>query len=381
MSKRVLTDLTVSKLPHAATYCVWDASLPSFGLRVGKLRKTWVLKQQNRYHILGRYPMVTLKCAKDEAKRRLALKYFPERSKRTHQAVTEYLEAKLSDHRPASQRVFRIYLKLLDDKPLTDLTPQYVYSILPKTKSAANLSFAVIKAFLSWTVERGYLPLNPLLQRKSPYKKTSRDRLLTDEEVRLIWKESYNHNTFGVIVRLLLLTGQRLSQLTHLQSTWLHDHDIVFPAYIMKSGLEHSLPLTPLMSQHMLQAASSSSPHTTIFPKLNISHSMKVLREALKCPARDLNSQSLKGNTALEAGVYTIPPTGLSHFTLHDFRRYFSSTMAKLKVPIDVTEAILAHTSGSRNPIQRTYDRYDRIEPMRAALTLYEEHLTRITSS
>ena len=61
--------------------------------------------------------------------------------------------------------------------------------------------------------------------------------------------------------------------------------------------------------------------------------------------------------------------------SFHDFRRYLSTTMAKLRVPIDVTEAILNHVSGSRSPIQRVYDRYDRLPEMREALQLYEKHL------
>ena len=69
------------------------------------------------------------------------------------------------------------------------------------------------------------------------------------------------------------------------------------------------------------------------------------------------------------------------NFVVHDFRRYLSTTMAKLRVPIDVTEAILNHVSGSRSPIQRVYDRYDRLPEMREALLLYERHLASIIGS
>ena len=62
-------------------------------------------------------------------------------------------------------------------------------------------------------------------------------------------------------------------------------------------------------------------------------------------------------------------------WTLHDFRRFFSSTMSKLKVPIDITETILAHRSGSRSPIQRIYDRDTRLPQMREAFQKYEHHL------
>jgi hypothetical protein len=48
-----------------------------------------------------------------------------------------------------------------------------------------------------------------------------------------------------------------------------------------------------------------------------------------------------------------------------------------LRVPIDVTEAILNHVSGSRSPIQRVYDR---LPEMREALTFYEKHLSAIVA-
>jgi hypothetical protein len=69
---------------------------------------------------------------------------------------------------------------------------------------------------------------------------------------------------------------------------------------------------------------------------------------------------------------------GVEDFVFHDFRRYLSTTMAKLRVPIDVTEAILNHVSGSRSPLQRIYDRYDRLSEMKEALQLYEKHLAKI---
>jgi hypothetical protein len=39
--------------------------------------------------------------------------------------------------------------------------------------------------------------------------------------------------------------------------------------------------------------------------------------------------------------------------------------MATLRVPIDITESILYHRSGSRSQMQRIYDRFDNIPQMR----------------
>jgi integrase len=66
---------------------------------------------------------------------------------------------------------------------------------------------------------------------------------------------------------------------------------------------------------------------------------------------------------------------GLPHWTPHDFRRYFSSTMARLGTPIHITEQLLAHATGTRNAIERTYNRYAYFDEMKAALEAYEAHI------
>ena len=70
----------------------------------------------------------------------------------------------------------------------------------------------------------------------------------------------------------------------------------------------------------------------------------------------------------------------MQHWTLHDLRRTFSTIHARIGTAIDIQEALLNHKSGSRSSIQRVYDRYDRLEPMRIAMRNYEEHLTKLFS-
>lgn len=336
--KRHLNDLTISKLPFGATYIVWDAALPTFGVRVGRQAKSFIIKQANRYHVLGRYPACSLKQCRDEAKRRIALKYFPRQTLSTQDAVRLYLDAKKHEHREATSRLFTTYLQRLPDRPLHELTPQYVYSILPEKRGAANASFTVIKAFLSWCVERGYLDQNLLLKRKHPYKSKSRERLFSDDEIASIWKASFAHTQadFGILCRALILSGQRVTQFAQFDHLWIAGETIAFPDRIMKSGVAHTIPLTPLLKDNL--------PRTTLRWPHNF---MAELRNQVQ-----------------------LPP-----FTLHDFRRYVASTMSRLGIAIDISEAVLAHKAGSRSQVQRIYDRYNRLEPMRAALAHYHEHL------
>jgi integrase len=337
-------DLTIAKLPLGARKSYWDDSLPTFGVRVGSRTKTFVIKHANTYHVIGRYPAVTLKQARDEAKRRIALRYFPQ------QAVNAVTTAEAVDRYLRSQRLrptsLTLYARTLENhfpthKRLSQLTLQDISAKLRELPPAhANVAHSIFKAFLNWCARETYISANPIIHLSRPHKMKARDRLLTDDEIRLIWRTSYSHNSFGEIVRSLILSGARLNQIARFDPGWIQGDTIVFPASIMKSNQQMTLPLTEALRRNLPTSSRTSS---------NFSDAMKKFRAEL----------------------------AIQHFTLHDFRRYFSSTMAKLGVPIDITEAMLSHTSGSRSQIQRTYDVYSRLEPMRKALASYEQHLSR----
>lgn len=62
----------------------------------------------------------------------------------------------------------------------------------------------------------------------------------------------------------------------------------------------------------------------------------------------------------------------------HDLRRTFSTSMAMLRVPIHVTEALLAHRSGSVSGVAATYNRYNYQIEIREALEAYEAWLKQL---
>lgn len=75
MAKTSLTDLTIQKLPvpDQGQVTFWDTNPKSFGIRVSQGgSKTFVIKKDGKLVSLGRYPSVTLKNARSEAKRLLA---------------------------------------------------------------------------------------------------------------------------------------------------------------------------------------------------------------------------------------------------------------------------------------------------------------------
>lgn len=74
----------------------------------------------------------------------------------------------------------------------------------------ANRILANFKTFLRWCVERGLPERSPAEPVRAPSPEVSRDRVLSDEEIKAIWKATLTYaGPYGRIVRLLLLAAQR----------------------------------------------------------------------------------------------------------------------------------------------------------------------------
>jgi integrase len=334
-----LTDLSISKLkPTAKHVDIWDSTLPSFGIRISpKGTKTFILKRKGREK-LGRYPHTTLAEARAEATRR---KYTPEKpqSLSFREARARFIDQHLSNLKPTTcYEQTNLINRFPFDRPLSAITLDDINHFLGQfSHGGARPLFNIFRTFINWTIDNNYLDRSPL--KASPYKPRSRERLLEYMELRSIWHHSIEHGDFGRLIRCLILSGQRSAQFSYFDTAWVRGDVIVFPPTIMKSNLEHVTPLSPLLKQHL--------------------------------PSAQFNSHS-SAMSRFRSGI------DVAHFTLHDFRRFFSSTMASLKVPIDVTEAILDHRSGSRSQIRRIYDRHDRLPEMREALLKYEAHILTI---
>jgi hypothetical protein len=62
----------------------------------------------------------------------------------------------------------------------------------------------------------------------------------------------------------------------------------------------------------------------------------------------------------------------------HDCRRVFATGLQKLRVRLEVIEALLNHVSGTRAGIVGIYQRYDYLPEMREALEKWEQHLAHL---
>jgi hypothetical protein len=146
VAKISFTDVSIRNLapPAKGQQSYWDKELAGFGLRMSQGgSKTWIIldprSKIRTQETIGRYPLVTLKEARQEARTRLAL-YTPGKTKNTHKAWQSACEEFL-DHikRNRKPRTHLDYERLLgkfkfQTSPMRDITQDALVRKLDKLK-------------------------------------------------------------------------------------------------------------------------------------------------------------------------------------------------------------------------------------------------------
>lgn len=357
MSQVRLSDLSIKNL---APGMYWDQLLPSFGVRIGARRKTFILmhgKARNKLRI-GHYPALTLSEARAKARHRIeafdAASGQAEANPVVSEAVSEYLASLTC--RPRTKRE---YTRLLNrhlipgygSKLLGSITSRQITNIidgLSATPTERLHTFTALSPFFTWAVQRHYIPISPMHSLKQPKPSPGRERILSADELKKIWLATGTADPFDCIIRLCILTGQRRGELAQLRPEWITEEALTIPSQIAKNGEEMSLPLTP-QTRPLILALSSM----------------------LSKPYSDWHRPKQR----LDAG------SGITGWTIHDLRRTFATILASLETPPHIIEAILNHKTGTIRGVARIYNRYRYRKEMAEALLNYEAHLTKIIAS
>lgn len=113
--------------------------------------------------------------------------------------------------------LLRRVLPTLGDKALADITPTMISRLLAQIEKEAgpvDITLKVIRGVFKFALSRGLIhgqePTVGMTKRQAPVKIA---RALSDEELRAVWRATADHGAFGRVVRLLMLTGQRRSEI------------------------------------------------------------------------------------------------------------------------------------------------------------------------
>jgi integrase len=107
----------------------------------------------------------------------------------------------------------------------------------------ANRVRASLSAFFSWCMAQGFADANPVIGTdRRP--EQSRDRVLSNAELKAIWAATADNSDYSSVVRLLTLTGCRANEIASLSWSEVQDDVIVIPASRTKNGRERRIPMS-----------------------------------------------------------------------------------------------------------------------------------------
>ena len=348
-------------------------------------RRSWIWRTKKAgktsYFTIGDWPDMTAKAA------RIAL------AKRTGKAtppnaltVADALEEWYGDQIGPRYRVVKNIRTYVDrasaefgKRRLQELTraevARFVRGYAKETPVAANRCLSVLKLALSWCVEMGYLDHSPgdgLTRRIAGGDEQTRSRVMSDEEIREIWRlDSPNAN----LLRGLLLTGCRIAELQKASP----EH-----RYAGADKIEqfHRDPAGDWLMIPTQNSKNGRAHHVYLVPEaciqLNGIHS--VSPTAIQAWVRRM--QTGDDDTPREpwAGIRPIDKdTGkpFGPWTPHDARRTFASRLGDLGIAPHVIEKLLNHTAQG---VAAIYNRAELLPERIAATKKWAEEIERLVN-
>ncbi len=201
---------------------------------------------------------------------------------------------------------------------------------------AANRLFEVVRKLFTWAVERGYIETSPVSGIRAPGKERKRDRVLTDDEIQNLWPalEGVGY-PFGPLFQFLLVTGQRLGEVT--SATWTEfdlDRKVwTIPSERYKSDRTHQVPLSDLA--------------------LDILDSLPRIEGTNYLFSSGRTTRPVSGYSKAKERIDK--QIDIAPWRLHDLRRTVRTGLGRLGVPPHVAELVIGHT---QKGLHAVYDRY-----------------------
>jgi integrase len=377
--------LPVSELTLPAgktSFTFFDDELKRFCVRVraSGSNSYWIVYRlggKQRWLLIGECDLFTTKQAREVARTKLAMVQLgidpaaEKHAERTASAMTfklvvqKYIEAEKArwSHASLYQKTLYLfdgdYFKPLHARPISSITRKDIAPLIRDIRTKHSDSTAAqartqCSTFFKWAMAEGLADqnVNPVLDTAKPPEGKPRERVLRPHEIHALWRACETAGEFGTIVRLLLLSGCRRSEIGGLRWSEIHDDAIHLPAQRCKNGRAYTIPITPLMRSIL-----------DTVPRM-------AEREQLFGVWAD------KGFADWSASKARLPALD-EPWTLHDTRRTFRTGLGALKVPTHISELCINHAKGK---LVATYDKHTYAVEIADAFTRWSNHVAGIVS-
>jgi integrase len=284
------------------------------------------------------------------------------------------------------RRLRKNVLPVIGDVRLADLHRRDITRVTDpllrrEAPSEANHVFADLRALFAWAVERGDLDHSPVTMKK-PADVGVRDRVLTDDEIQILWNglpealvgsRTCSRTTCARILRLCLVTGQRLGEVAGMRRAELNLQQRlwVLPPERTKNGRQHAVPLSDLAVTIIEEAlADAGADNELVFSGRDGEAVTAILVSGMVLGSR-------KPTKSYPAGKCPV-----KDWSAHDLRRTALTNMARLGVAPIVLAHVANHQSTVRGGITfGAYVRHTYDKEKREALDLWAERLGAILGS
>ena len=378
---------SISPPPKRTTF--WFKGHPGFGLRVTPTgNKSFVFKYMNgrksRWMTLGKYP----KMSSSEARKEYLDRYEEvkdygrdpiedaQKEKFQHRPLEALIEdyfdigrIKGKKHLKEERQYFnRDIIPVIGDKPVQEITAEDIDTIqkniirrATKTSSAnrngrvaAKQAIGCIKRVLNIAVKKGLIPNNPAAMIEPLGQNGKRDRVLTFEEIWLVWHGLINNGATPVTahsIKFMLTTMQRGIEVRNMKYSSIIDQGAIWQLAMeeTKNGRLHRVPLNHIAkgiieevhrytgnSDFVFGACRALSPPDTPYCKLKPPLEYTYSRALLRC-RRNI-------------GIQDIRP--------HDLRRTGATWITAVGLPKLYARLMLNHSDGDRDVTGEVYIQY-----------------------
>ena len=289
------------------------------------------------------------------------------------QLVSAYLASREGSLRASSRAANKLYLqqhwRSLHTRFAEDVSRRDVVAVLDEIerdrgKVAADRARSALSGFFMWCIDRGHVSATPVVHLRSRNTNRSRERVLCERELREVWR-ACGDDDYGRIIKLLILTGQRKSEISGL--TWIEvnlaELQIELPGARTKNGRPHSVPMSA--------AALALLPlrlegRDVVFGRGNKGFS------GWSRAKRQLDNR-ISAARAAEGEMTPFP-----QWCVHDLRRTFVTFANELGLAAPhVTEAAVNHISG-RTGVAGVYDRSKHAGEKRRLMESWAERVAEI---
>ena len=225
----------------------------------------------------------------------------------------------------------------------------------------ANRTHGVLGKFFKWLMTKldDADFVSPVVGVERPSEENVGERVLDDDEIVRLWKacEAIGGRE-GACIKLLMLTGQRRSEIAHLKWHEVGNDVLELPAPRMKGKRAHVVPLSS-------QAAAIIADMPKLVPQV-------------PRPDDYVWGDSAVGHfhrikDRLDAHMGDIPK-----WVVRDIRRSVATGMARISIALPVIERVLAHRKGSFAGIVGVYQKYSFAPEMAVALQKWADHVEQL---